>query len=256
MPGHRPVRRLRRPGGDVQDVRPDPAAVGQPGSLRSTHRPPRPQVAGQLVPQITAGLHEQRPVDRLVRHVHHRFGREPPPQPPGDLLRGPAQLQLVLHHAAQPRPAAQLRWLRPAPPRPRRPIRGNSPIAGSAAVRRDLPGHPRRRPTQPGRDHPQRLAGGQAAGDLLPLHQAQAQLPPPPRRRAHPTGPLEQIPHRAGMPAHLPRQHLHRPPRPPPPHLIDLRRRQRRPRHPPTTPSPHSPREIMKCCDDSLRPPR
>ena len=144
VPGHRPIRRLGRPLGDVQRVRPQPTAVRQPSAGRATHRPLRAQVPGQLVPQVTAGLHEQRPVDRLVRHVHHRSGREPPPQPPGDLLRRPAQLQLVLDHAAQPRPPRQLRRLRPARPTPRGPIGGQRPIPQPATVARDLPRDRRR----------------------------------------------------------------------------------------------------------------
>jgi len=255
MPRHRPVRGLRRPLGDVQDVRPDTPPVGQPPARRSAHRPASAQLLGQLVPQVTAGLHEQGPVDRLVRHVHHCPGREPPPQPPRDLFRRPAQLQLVLDHCPQPRPPAQLRLLRSGRPGPRGSICGQRSIAGPAAVAGDLPRERRRRPTQPGGDRSERVACSQAAGDLFPLSQAQRQLPPTPWHRPDPTGALEQVPHGRRVPAHLPRQHLHRLPRPPPtPHLIDLRRRQRRPHHQPP-PHPLAEAKIMKCCDDPLRPP-
>ena len=141
-------------------------------------------------------------------------------------------------------------------PSPGGPIGREGSVAGAAAVTGDLPRHRRGRPAQPGGDRPQRQPGGQAAGDLLPLVQAEPQFPPPPRRRPHPATALEQVPDRRGMPAHRPGQHLHR--------LPDRHRRHtsstsagdnavRTIGHHPI-PSPEA--KIMKCCDDPLRPPR
>ena len=57
----------------------------------------RPQIAGQFLAQRAAGLHEQRQIDRLVRHAHLRIVRELFHQPTRDLLRRPPQLELRLH---------------------------------------------------------------------------------------------------------------------------------------------------------------
>src|SRR5262249_48913513 len=47
------------------------------------------EAAGQLLPQRPAGLHEERLVDRLVRHAHLRFVGILDREPRGDLLRRP-----------------------------------------------------------------------------------------------------------------------------------------------------------------------
>jgi hypothetical protein len=141
------------------------------------------------------------------------------------------------------------------PPSPNPPAQRPARDSAGASISGDLTRHRRRRPTQPSGDHSQRQPSRQAAGDLLPLGQAQAQLPASLRHRPDPAGALEQIPHRRGVATHLARQHLHRLPRPPAaPDLIDLRRRQRRPHHP-HHPIPFARAKIMKCCDDPLRPP-
>ena len=70
MPGHGPVLSLGRPLGDVQDVAAGPPArrVTYPG--RAAGGVPAAQLGGQLLAQRAAALHEQRQVDRLVRHLH------------------------------------------------------------------------------------------------------------------------------------------------------------------------------------------
>ena len=55
----------------------------------------RPQIAGQFLAQRTARLHEQRQIDRLVRHAHLRLVGELLHQPTRDLLRRPPQLELL-----------------------------------------------------------------------------------------------------------------------------------------------------------------
>lgn len=153
------------------------------GKRWAAHRPLRAQVAGQLVPQVTAGLHEQRPVDRLVRHVHHTV-------PVGNRRRGHPAICSGDHcssslFSTMPRSPGQrtnfvcfgqharvhARWsATTARYRLRQPLRATS--------RGTVEG-----PPQAGGDHPQRQPGDQATGDLLPLVQRQAQLPPLPRHR-------------------------------------------------------------------------
>src|SRR6516162_4777957 len=65
------------------------------GVLRERRRPSRrtlrAQIASQLLAQRAAGLHEQRLIDRLVRHAHLRIIGELAHQPTRDLLRRPAK---------------------------------------------------------------------------------------------------------------------------------------------------------------------
>ena len=63
----------------------------------------------QLAAQLAAGLHEQRPVDRLVRQLHVRSAGVGTGQPPGDLLGRPVLGQLVSHDQPQQRIGRQLR---------------------------------------------------------------------------------------------------------------------------------------------------
>ena len=128
VPGHRPVGRLGGSLADVEGVAQLASALGQPLASWVAHRPTRPQAALQLTAQRAAALDEQRQVDRLVRHPHHRILRVGQRQPPGDLLRRPPQRQLGLHHRPQPRLGHQLGRLGAGPagrPRRRRPGPGS-----------------------------------------------------------------------------------------------------------------------------------
>jgi len=89
--GHGPVRRFGRPLADEDHVA-DRAAQGS-AAVGSPPGPPRAQATGQLGPQGTPTLHEERLVDGLVGHPHLRFGGMIVPQPPADLLRRPAHLE-------------------------------------------------------------------------------------------------------------------------------------------------------------------
>jgi hypothetical protein len=55
--------------------------------LRAAADPSSAQMSGELGAQHRRGLHEQRGVDRLVRHPHRRIVRELGDQPAADLLR-------------------------------------------------------------------------------------------------------------------------------------------------------------------------
>ena len=86
MPGHGAVLGLGRALADVQRGPQLALAVvarvapGASGGVAAA------QIAGELLAQRTPGLHEQRQVDRLVRHPHLRIVGERPRQPPCDLL--------------------------------------------------------------------------------------------------------------------------------------------------------------------------
>ena len=87
---------------DMEGVAELASALGQPLAPRIAHRPPRPQATLQLTSQRAAALQEQRQIDGLVRHPHHRILRVGQRQPPGDLLRRPPHRQLGLDHRAKP----------------------------------------------------------------------------------------------------------------------------------------------------------
>ena len=72
MAGYRPVGRPRGSLTDVEGVAQLPTSLGQPLASRIAHRSTRAQIALQFPAERTAALHEQRQVDRLVRHRHHR----------------------------------------------------------------------------------------------------------------------------------------------------------------------------------------
>jgi hypothetical protein len=101
---HRPVIGLGRPLADMHRT-PDLAlAVADRLGVTdwAAHRPPRPQIRRQLLAQRAASLHEQRQVDRLVRHPHLRLVGKRHRQPTRDLPGRPAQLELRLDHRPQP----------------------------------------------------------------------------------------------------------------------------------------------------------
>lgn len=89
VPGHRPVGGLRRPLADLDQIqdprRPSRPGLGLPAGL--TQRSPGAQTLGQLSAQRTPALHEQRLIDRLVRHPHLRLAGKLGDQPGRDQLR-------------------------------------------------------------------------------------------------------------------------------------------------------------------------
>ena len=96
IPGTQLRRRPSRPG-------PMCDQGGQLGAMRSlltcvmgSRQVPAVRVSRAGPKRRTAALHEQRLVDRLVRHPHHRIVGDVEPQPPGDLLRRPPLLEPVL----------------------------------------------------------------------------------------------------------------------------------------------------------------
>jgi hypothetical protein len=146
-----------------------------------------PHVASQLFAQRTPGLHEQRQVDRLVRHPHLRVVGELQDQPTRDLLRRPAQLELGFDGLPQTRTPGELGDLRSAHVADRRPIRSTRPIDRAAAVAGHLSRHRRWRSGEPASDDTQRLTRHQTTRDLLPLSCRQPQRRPDrlPCRRSH-----------------------------------------------------------------------
>ena len=114
------------------------------------------QVRGQVPAQLAAGLHEQRPVDRLVAHPHTVLVRIQLRQHRGDLLRGQIRRQQPRHHQRQG--PGQLERLGPPSPAPGTDLRHPSSIGtrrptrtARATTRRD---RPERRRTAPPRDLP------------------------------------------------------------------------------------------------------
>jgi hypothetical protein len=85
--GHRPIVGLGWPLGDVQDVRSATATIWLSLAGRASGRALGAQVRGELFAQPAAGLHEQRPVDRFVRHLHLRVVGVLGLEPARDLLR-------------------------------------------------------------------------------------------------------------------------------------------------------------------------
>jgi hypothetical protein len=72
---HCPILGLGGALADQHDVAELAAALGQALGSRVAHRPPRPQTALQLTTQRPPALDEQRQLDGLVGHPHHRIGR-------------------------------------------------------------------------------------------------------------------------------------------------------------------------------------
>jgi len=89
--GYGPVLGLGRALRDVDHVR--DAASTLNAAAGPTLSPAGAETAVQLPAQLAPALDEQRLVDGLVAHPHHRIVGELEPQPAGDLLRRPPFLQ-------------------------------------------------------------------------------------------------------------------------------------------------------------------
>jgi hypothetical protein len=148
----------------------------------------RRQLRAQLTAQRTTCLHEheQRQVDRLVRHPHLRLISIRPAQPARDLLRRPALPKLLLHDLTQSRTRGELGALRPPRPPPRRLIGGVRPIALMATVAVDLSRDRGVTAPDPRPDHLTALTARETTRDLLALLLRQASLRALSRRRFHP----------------------------------------------------------------------
>ena len=179
VPGHRTILDLGRPLGDHHHPRDPPPRLHPPP--RPARRAPGPQLRGQLPAQLPAGLHEQRPIDRLVTDPHLPIIGILALQSGRDLLRRPEPLKPRLDRRQQPRQPTASR-LRP----PRAPLRTllspHRPIPPPPPVPRQLATHRRRRATQRPRDLPHPPAPTPTAPDPRPLLIRK----PPPRIRHRP----------------------------------------------------------------------
>ncbi len=176
----------------------------------------------QVTTQTTTALHEQAPIDRLVRHPHLLLLGKLPPQPVADLGGTVLGSQPVTDQPRQPRITGQLgRFGTPSPtltavlghtrsivhPRNRPtshtgpdpilvPIPDHATMPARTAITPDLPRDRRRRTTKPIRDRTHRLPTPDTDRDLLTLSQRQSR--PRPHRinhthtRFHPTSLNEQ----------------------------------------------------------------
>ena len=75
---------------------------------RATHPSGSPQMLQQFFLQGTAGLNEERAIDRLVGHLARLILRIRALEPPGHLVRRPLELQLVSHNTCERRVLASL----------------------------------------------------------------------------------------------------------------------------------------------------
>jgi hypothetical protein len=112
---------------------------------------------GELPAQTRMPAVVDRLVDRLVAHMPRRPVRVGEPQPGGDLLGAPLQLELVLDDLAQVVVDREAASTVPAGPFPSTGMGEvtvvHAPIVG-AEVAAQLPAHRRRRPAQPPGDLP------------------------------------------------------------------------------------------------------
>src|SRR5205807_8689046 len=135
-------------------------------------------IAGQFLPYRAPRLAEQRHVDRLVRHAHLRIVGELLHHPTRDLRRRPPQLELRLHRAPKPSTRLELRQRRTTSTPHRSLVRPTRPISPPSTIRYHLTRDRRRRPAQPPRDRPQRLATRKPTRDLLAFSERQPQPRP------------------------------------------------------------------------------
>jgi hypothetical protein len=135
---------------------------------------PGPQTARKVRAQGAAALHEQRLVDRLVRHPHLRIVRVIVPQPGRDLLGRPPRREEGFHGRSKAPVPGELGGPCSTGPAIATRLGQPGPIAPPAAVGTDLTRDRRGRPAQPGGDRPVRLAGTQPPADLLTLRERQA----------------------------------------------------------------------------------
>ena len=124
------------------------------------------QAARQLTAELAPTLDEQRLVNRLVAHLHHRIIRELETQSRRDLLRTPQLLEPRRDLDYEPR-MFQLRPLRPSNGLSSSTVCPPGPVVGDSAIGRDLPGDSRGSPAELASDRRHRLAARQAHQDVL-----------------------------------------------------------------------------------------
>src|SRR5678815_4775653 len=101
---------------------------------RTTHPPCSPQVLQQLFLQGTAGLDEERAVDRLVGHLARLVLGISALEPPSHLVRRPLELQLVGYDTRQRRVLREFTALRTLRPVPRCLVRRTRSIRSPATI--------------------------------------------------------------------------------------------------------------------------
>ena len=159
--------------------------------------PPRPQVLLQFPREHAAGLYEQGPVDRLVRHPHPvldplAFER------PRDLLGRPVFAQAGGHVRAQCRVHGKQAPLRTPGSPPRAIVGVHRTVLSPAPVAVDLTAHRRRRTPKRACDPPHRITASEPARNLFALEQGQRPRATPSRWRDVPTSLPDHREDRAG----------------------------------------------------------
>ena len=153
--------------------------------LGSAHRPTGPQTGVQLLAERAAALHEQRLIDRLVRHAHLRVVGILLSQPPRDLLGRPSRLELAFDDAAEPSALGELRSFRSQRP-PRARDQPATPDTSSGRRWCSPPGRSSKL-TGPSRERSTGATNPRPdPRDLLSLFERQPKLRPLPRSRTSP----------------------------------------------------------------------
>src|SRR5688572_12243477 len=101
---------------------------------RATHPSGSPQVLQQFFLQGTAGLNEERAIDRLVGHLARLVLRIRALEPPGHLVRRPLELQLVGHSTRERGVRREFTALRTLGPIPRCLVSSTRSICSTAAI--------------------------------------------------------------------------------------------------------------------------
>jgi hypothetical protein len=161
------VCRLGRTLADHDHLR-DAATLFEP-SLRDPFGTSAAQASGELPAQLTASLHVDGLVDRLVRDLHAPIVAELVLETPADRLRRPQPFEVGDDTRAQSRVGRQLRRLRSTRPLGRSAVGIHGSISVAAAVGVDLAAHRRRGAIDEPADRPQRHPFLEAEPDLDPV---------------------------------------------------------------------------------------
>jgi hypothetical protein len=179
-PWHGPILDLGGALGDHDPVGDLP--TGLETAAWASLRPPAAKAAVQLPAQLTTALNEQRLIDRLVAHLHHRIVRILGAQAVRDLLGRPPLFEPRGDLSCQ-FGTGELGRLRPSCPMPGLLVRIDRPIASPATVGGHLTRHRRDRPADGGRHLGEGLAALNPDADLLSICARQARRRGVPRQR-------------------------------------------------------------------------